>query len=326
MNSKTAFRNTFKLMNSERPVFIPFVYGFAAKLGQIPLMEMVSDASYYTHLLEDAHGLFNYDGIATAFDTTIEAEALGCELEWPDDYTAPKVACCGQIAPGEVNPEESGRIQILLETTKRIVMSKGRDTAIIGVLSGPCYLAKTITGSKNENVETAISIAGGFLTKMVKSLCDLRVDAIFFREDGISTGYRDELLSHSKQYTDTYKTLFNLVKYYNCFTALIIKNTEPDFITELHKMIQPDGLVLLGTKVSDNEMARLQDLSSSIKISFGLSLPVANQDELLNQFNIINPYLKNHRPNGFFYVSEGEIPHDTPPEILHDLMAKLQNA
>ena len=78
-------------MNSERPVFIPFVYGLAAKLGQMPLSEMTSDASYYTHSLEDAYELFKYDGIVNTYDSTVEAEIFGCELEWPEDYRAPRV-------------------------------------------------------------------------------------------------------------------------------------------------------------------------------------------------------------------------------------------
>ena len=78
----------------ERPVFVPFIYGLAARLGQIPLSEMTSDASYYTHSLEDAYELFKYDGIVNTFDSTLEAEIFGCELEWPEDYQAPRVTDC----------------------------------------------------------------------------------------------------------------------------------------------------------------------------------------------------------------------------------------
>jgi len=84
-------------MNSERPVFIPFVYGLAAKLEQIPLAEITSDASYYAHSLEDACELFKYDGIVNNFDSTIEAELCGCEPERHDDYAAPRITSCRQV-------------------------------------------------------------------------------------------------------------------------------------------------------------------------------------------------------------------------------------
>jgi len=325
MNSKTAFKNTYRLMNSERPVFIPFVYGLAAKLEQIPLAEITSDASYYTHALEDACNLFKYDGIVNNFDSTIEAELFGCDIERPDDYAAPRITSCRQAELREIDPVESSRIQILLETTKRTVMSKGKDVALIGVLTGPCSLVKTFTDDKNGDTENAIVLVRSLLTKLVKSLCELRVDAVFFREDILDIGYRDELLAHSKPYTDAYTTLFNLIKYYNCFPALIVKNMEISFITQLHEMIKPNGLILLGKKIGNDDMAHLQNLADSRKISFGLPLSLGNQTELKDQFAIISQFINKHKPTGFFYVSEGEVPYDMPLETLHDLITEMQN-
>jgi len=183
MNSKTAFRNTFKLSNAERPVFVPFIYGLAARIAQLPLRDMTADAAYYSHALEDAADLFNGDGIVNSFDATIEAEAFGCAVDWPGDYTAPRVSGCGEAQPREVKPEESPRLQARLETTKRVVISRGRDLAVIGVLTGPVWLVKMLTDEKIGRTETAIPLVGNLLMKLVKSLGELRVDAVFFRED-----------------------------------------------------------------------------------------------------------------------------------------------
>ena len=328
MNSKVAFRNTFNLMNAGRPVFVPFVYGLAAKIGQIPLREMVSDATYYTHSLEEAYKLFKYDGIVNNFDSTLEAETFGCELEWSGDYVAPRIAGSGKLELREANPEESSRISILLETTKRIVISQGKETAVIGVLAGPCSLVKTVTGDevyeKKHDIENVISLAGSLLTKLTRSLCELRIDAVFFREDILSAEYPGELLSPNKPYAAIYATLLNLIKYYNCYPVLIVKDIEFDFITELHKMIGPSGVILLGKRVSDDDLAHLQKLSDSLKMSFGLPLPMGNQAELSDQFTIISNFVSKRRPPGFFYVSDGEIPYDVPSETIHDLMAKMR--
>ena len=315
-------------MNAGRPAFVPFVYGLAAKIGQIPLREMVSDASYFSHSLEEAYQLLKYDGIVNNFDSTLEAEAFGCELEWPGDYLAPRIAGCGQLEWREVNPEESSRIPVLLETTKRIAMSPGKEIAVIGVLTGPCSLVKTITGDgiteKNLDIEDVISLAGSLLTKLTRSLCELRIDAIFFREDLLGAEYPGELLSRNKPYAAVYTTLFNLIKYYNCYPVIIVKEIELDFITELHKMLGPSGLILLGKMVSD-DLASLQKLSDSLKMAFGLPLPMGNQAELLEQFSIISNFVSKHRPPGLLYVSDGEIPYDMPLETIHDLIAKMVN-
>ena len=327
MNSKIAFRNTLKLMNASRTVFVPFVYGLAAKISQIPLREMVSDATYYAYSIEEAYKLFQYDGIVNNFDSTLEAEALGCELEWSGDYMAPRIADFTKLELREVNPEENNRISILMETTKRIVMSQGRETAIIGTLVGPCSVVKTIIGDelKDLDIGNVISLVGSLLTKLTKSLCELRVDAVFFREDLKGTDYSGELLSYHKLYAGAYTTLFNLIKYYNCYPVLIVKDIELDFITELHKMVGPSGVILLGKRVSDDDLIYIQKLADSLKMSFGLPLPMGDQAELWDQLARISKFVGKYRPRGFFCVSDGEIPYDMPLEILHDLIARMHN-
>jgi hypothetical protein len=326
MNSKVAFRNTLKLMNADRPVFVPFVYGLAAKISQLPLQEMVSDATYFSHSLEEAYQLLQYDGIVNNFDSTLEAETFGCELEWPSGYSAPRTAGCRQLELREVNPEESSRIPILLETTKRVVMSQGKEAAVIGVLSGPCSLAKTLTSDgEDKNIEEVISLAGKLLTKLTKSLCELKIDAVFFREDLLGTEYPAELLSRNKDYAAVYATLFNLIKYYNCYPVLIVKDIEFDFLSELHRTIAPSGVCLLGKRFGDDDLANLRKLSESLKVAFGLPLPMGNQTELMEQFTAISNYISKNKSPGFFYVSDGEVPYDTPLEIIHDLIAKIRS-
>jgi hypothetical protein len=324
MNSRVAFRNTLKLMNADRPVFVPFVYGLAAKISQLPLEEMVSDATYFTHSLEEAYKLLQYDGIVNNFDSTLEAETFGCELEWPSDYSAPRTAGCRQLELREVNPEESSRIPILLETTKRVVMSQGKEAAVIGVLTGPCSLVKTITSDgEGENIEEVISLAGKLLTKLTKSLCELKIDAVFFREDLLGKEYPAELLSRNKAYAAVYATLFNLIKYYNCYPVLIVKDIKFDFLSELHRAIAPSGICLLGKRFGDDDLDNLSKLSGSLKVAFGLPLPMGSQTELMEQLTTISNFMSKNKSPGFFYVSDGEVPYDTPLETIHDLIAKI---
>jgi len=323
MNPKVVFRNTLKLANADRPVFVPFVYGLAAKISQLPLQEILSDATYYTHSLEEAYELLKYDGIVNNFDSTLEAETFGCELEWSGDYVAPRTTGCSQFELREVNPEESSRIPILLETTKRVVMSQCKEAAVIAVLTGPCSLVKAIAG--DHVTEDAISLAGKLLAKLTRSLCELKIDALFFREDPLGTEYPAELLSRNKPYAAVYATLFNLIKYYNCYPVLIVKDIEFDFLADLQSLLGPSGVSLLGKKVSDDDLVYLKKLSDSLKVSLGLPLPMGNQPELLEQFTTISNFMSKNNSPGFFYVSDGEVPYDMPLEIIHDLIAKMRN-
>ena len=78
MNAKVAFKNTLKRRNEGPLPFVPFVYGLAAKIANIPLREMVVDPTYYTYSLEGAYNLFHYHAIINNFDPTIEAKSCGC--------------------------------------------------------------------------------------------------------------------------------------------------------------------------------------------------------------------------------------------------------
>lgn len=329
MNPKVAFRNTLQIMNVSRPVFVPFVYGLAAKIGQVPLREMLSNATYYAHSLEVAYKLFKYDAIINNFDSSIEAEACGCELEWGGDYEAPVVTGWGSCELETAGLERSSRVPVLIEATKRLVTSLGKEIAVIGVVTGPCSLAKNLAGhavpDRDREIEEFISLAGRLLTKLTSSLCELRIDAVFVREDLLGAGYWEELMLLNKPYAAVYATLFNLVRYYNSYPVLIVKDFRLEVIEDLYKILRPSGVILCGKRVSEADLVYLKDLSNSLKIAFGLPLPMGAQNELLNQFNVINDFVGSYRLPGFFYTTDGEIPHDMPLEIIHDLIAKIRN-
>ncbi len=329
MNHKVAFKNTLEIKNVGNPVFVPFVYGLAAKIGQIPLREMVSNATYYAHSLEAAYKLFNYDVIINSFDSTIEPEVFGCNLEWCGDYEVPRVIGWESHELKTVDLRRSSRIPILMETTKRIVMSLGKEVAVAGVLTGPCSLVKNLlepakAGAEHE-IEDVISAVGSLLTQFARSLCELKVDAVFFREDSLGASYWEELLTLNKPYAGIYTTLFNVIRYFNGYPLLIVKDLRLEVVEDLHKMLKPSGVILCGERVDEADLAYLKDLSDSLRIAFGLPLPMETQKGLWNQFNIINDFICKYEPAGVFYTSDGEVPHDTPLEIIHDLVAKIRN-
>ena len=114
--------------------------------------------------------------------------------------------------------------------------------------------------------------------------------------------------------------------YYNCAPALITKDLSLDRIGELHGMMQPGGLVLIGGAPGSDDLALLHELSGSLKMAFGLSLPLDSPEELEGRFAEYSRFVNEHKPNGFFYTSNGEVPYDTPVETIHDVVAKLHES
>ena len=61
--SKELVRGLFEHKDPEKVLFIPWVCSFAAKLEQVPVQTMLSDAGILSRALINAQKLFGYDVI-----------------------------------------------------------------------------------------------------------------------------------------------------------------------------------------------------------------------------------------------------------------------
>jgi hypothetical protein len=330
MNGKVAFKNTLQRKNEGPLLFIPFVFGLAAKIANISLREMVWDPTYYDYSLEGAYKLFHYGAIINNFDGSVEAESCGCKLEWKGEFESPVITKGCDFF--KLDPEEfvkKGRIPVLFEVSKRLVTSLGRETAIIGVLTGPCSFIKCLQGeSKNsakDLIHEAISLVGNFLTRLVRNLSEIKMDGIFIREDLLGRNFWEEFGLFKDSYKAVYTTLFNLIRAYNNYPILVVKDFSMEAIKELHTLLKPSAIVLCNKKLNEGELLSLKSLSDSLKLCFGLPLPVGmgSQDELWEQLAVIKSFVTKQGPKGFFYISDGEIPYNVPLEVVHELMARL---
>jgi hypothetical protein len=331
MNLKVAFRNTLYCKNEGPLTFVPFIYGLAARMMNVPLQDMVQDASYYTSALEGAYKLLQSNAIATNYDDTIESECCGFDVEWQGEYQAPTIVKGCEFSTS--TPEDflsSGRIPVLLEVTKRLVLALGREVAIASVISGPCSLVKSCLNESelnNDAIQELIKNVGSCLTRWVRSLCELKVDAIIFREDPLGTEFTQEFELHKVAYKGVYTTLFNIVRAYNIFPVLITNKLPLERIKEIHGTLRPGGIILRGVDFDFDTLLFLKSLSETLRIGFGLPLPIGQepQESLWSRFEAIESFVAEHKPKGFFLTSDGEIPFDVPVEILRKLMERLRN-
>ena len=333
MSGKLKFRNVLKGNNTESPPFVPFMYGLIARTGNVRLNDMVWDPTYYTNALEGICGLLGLDVIVGNFDATLEMEALGARVEWQGDFETPIVL--KEIEFSEIQPEEfmnRGRIPVIMEVTKRLVLSLGRDTAIAPALVGPCSFGKNLDHLLKDGVfkdpSEGMKYFGGPFTKWVKGLCEQKIDALFFREELLAEGFMDEFLENKEAYRSLYGTLFNIVRAFNAIPVLVTENLSLEAAREVHSLLKPGGIVLLGSALGDRELLAINDLSKSLKISFGVPLPVGtgNHEELWRSLTILESFVCEYKPKNIFYSSNGEIPHDTEMEVLHTLMARVNES
>lgn len=328
MNSRDAFRKTMQTANVERPVFTPIVYRLAARIEQTPLLDMVLDPTNYANLLESSWKLLRQDAIITSFDASLEMEIFGCQVEWPDDYELPTVSGWTNCELSSASLENSERLPVLLEATKRIIQTRGREVAIIGVMTGPCSLTANIVVNavpdREYSIEEIVALVSSQLTQYTRELGEVKVDAIIIREDLQGEKYYEEFLAHEKAYTDAYTTLFNLVRFYNLAGLLMVKGGKLEDLAALVQKLGPNGLILTGQKLDEAGLTLLKNLSASRKLAVGLPLPLFDGDEAIAKLQTYEKFISESKPGGFFYTSDGEVPPDIPLENLRNITSMIK--
>ncbi|OGO32533.1 MAG: hypothetical protein A2Z29_07010 [Chloroflexi bacterium RBG_16_56_11] len=314
-----------QVANAGRPVFVPIVYRLAARIEQTLLSDLVSDPTSYANAMEGAYKLLKQDAIVTSFDPSLEAEVFGGQVDWQEDYGLPVVADWATCDLATVNVDTSGRIKVMLEATKRLVQTRGKETAIIGAITGPCSLARSISEhaalDRDYPIEEIISLTGNQLIRLTRSICEVKVDALIIREDILTERYYPELLAHENAYRAVYATLFNLVRFYNVAGLLMVRGQKPEDLAALSKKLRPNGFIIGGLELNEADLTYLRDLSAAQKLAIGLPLPLEDRDEAMSRLKTIEEFITRFKPGGFFYTSDGEV----PPEISLEAVREVSN-
>lgn len=139
--------------NQETPrtPWVPFVGCHAAKLLNVNADEYFKSADLIVKGVTLAAQEYRADGVPALFDLQVEAEAMGCELQWaphnPPSVSSHPLEDGKTIADLKVPTEKDGRYPVVLEATRRICETVGKDRAVYGLITGPFTLALHLMGT-----------------------------------------------------------------------------------------------------------------------------------------------------------------------------------
>lgn len=328
---KELFAKLFQKRILSRPPFIPWVSTFAAKLEQISIREMLSDATLLTRSLQNAQKLFGYDGIPVVFDPTLEAEACGCEVKWNDSGELPEVATCplGEGATVEdldiSEFERHGRISVALDTASRISILKGREIPVLGVVNGPITLAKllggdsVIAGLEGDSYETMelLELSQKLNLKLCRAYCERDVDGIVIAENllgKLNPSLLNEIVA------PMFQTIRNIARYYKAYFIILTQDCSEEHVDPIFGM-QADGVVISG----DIEFEHVREAAIKHDCCFSANIPcsalLGNQTELKD---LARDFMSLRGQEGFFISTEWEVPYDTPVTNFHEIMKSIK--
>ena len=135
-----------------RAAWVPFVGVHGGKLIGATADDYLKSADLMVQGLKKANELYRPDGLPVCFDLQLEAEVLGCQLQWakavpPSVVTHPLVE--GKTLEDlPAFDENGGRIPTVMSALRTLKRDIGDDVALYGLICGPFTLALHLLGSE----------------------------------------------------------------------------------------------------------------------------------------------------------------------------------
>lgn len=312
----------------DRIPFLPLVCSLAARIEAVSIKTMLNNPTKMANSLQKTQRLFGYDGIFNIIDSSLEAEACGCQLNWDDENKMPQVVS-HPLAEGKTsdqlplsNIEKMGRIPIVLEVTKRLSAVMGNNVDIIGALTGPLTLARCLAGEslvkdlKNDfnAASSIISAANTVVMRLGRLYCENRVDGIWVFDNLIA-----ELDSETLQrIMPFYRSLFNVTNFFNVY-LIISAGAPPVEIIEAIFKLNATGFIISGVTEIDNFL----QIAAGERKHLGIGIP---NSVWLESPDLIRETVRNLTPasrRGFFFTTEEQVPYTMPVENMHEFMKVL---
>ena len=166
---ESASRRFAALLGGDPPehtvVFPMVVADHAAHIAGRKVPDVVHDAEALATVLYDAWSEYGYDMVMVFADTVVEAEAMGAEVEFPEDDNAFIVTPPAPDRLHVSDPLKDGRVPVMLEATRILKRRLGDDVPLITSIKGPFSVAAFVAGIETllADVICAPDEAHGFL-------------------------------------------------------------------------------------------------------------------------------------------------------------------
>lgn len=230
--SKEILFKALRHQDVERAPWVPFSGIHSGRLKGYSAIEVLRDGDKLLESLVEVNKLYSPDGQPIIFDLQIEAEILGCDLEWVED--SPPMVKTHPLANDATIPcdctlptAEDGRLPMILKVMKEAKSGIGQHTALYGLICGPFTLASHLRGTQIfldmfEDPDYVLELME-YTRKVCQRMADLYIDA------GMDViAYVDPLVSqispeHFVEFVSpAYESLFTTLRLRNVFSSMFV--------------------------------------------------------------------------------------------------------
>ncbi len=324
-----ALKNLFSLREMKRPLFIPLLYTYAARLAQIPVRRMLTDPAAMTKSISMAYQLFQYDAVVIPFDPLLEAEALGCRINLRPD-APPQIMT---HAFSEAWPQDSmveglaqqARMPVVMEAIRRLQSLLGKEVALLAGITGPVTMAGHLWGDSlwkspsedRQKVLDALEFTGRVGAAMARQYGEMGLGGLVVAEPCFSLAGAEALPGIRA----SYGPLSNIRAFYELPLVLHVDSGAAGQLDELF-LLDWDGLVIHDP--SHLKKNRNQAVTAGRCLGAPLAFSNPNSEPKENAVLFLQECLQTLPRTGLFFSTAGDIPLALPPEVLHQVMRHLK--
>jgi MtaA/CmuA family methyltransferase len=218
MKGLELIKKAFALEDVQRVPWVPFVGVHGGFLNDVDAESYLKSSNEIVKGVSKAIEEYDPDGVPVVFDLQIEAETLGCDLQWgphnPPAVVSHPLAQGKKLSDLRVPENTDGRIPVAIEATKEL-RRKHPDVALYGLITGPFTLALHLAGTDifvklfespdevNELMEFCTEVGLKMTEYMIDAGCDIiavvdpmtsQIDPVTF--EGFVTPYVSRIFSY----------------------------------------------------------------------------------------------------------------------------------
>lgn len=324
--SKELIYKTLRHEKTDEIPWVPFAGVHAGKLKGYTAEEILTDEEKLVETLLETNKIYIPDGLPIIFDLQVEAEILGCDLQWAEN-NPPSVASHPWAGAEKSIPcscriptEESGRLPMILSAMRRIKAEIGDDVALYGLICGPFTLASHLRGTEiftdmvkdAQYVKDLIAFTSQVAIEMARMYIDAGMDVIAV-VDPLVSQVSPRMIK--KLLSDGFKSVFDYIRARGAFSSFFVCGNASKQIEVMCQM-GPDGI-----SIDENvDMPEAKKITDEYNITIGGNIPLTTtmlfgnqQDNMKAVVDLIDAAREVSDQN--FIISPGcDMPFDTPIE------------
>ncbi len=151
MNGKERVLRALNFEKLDRAPWVPYSGVQTGNLMGMDAETYLKNADNIVAGIEKAYELYKPDGLPIVFDIQVEAEAIGCQLQWSkNNPPAVRTHILDQVPLEDLKipSKDDGRYPIVLEAAEKLVKSIGDEVALYSLICGPFTLALHLRGTE----------------------------------------------------------------------------------------------------------------------------------------------------------------------------------